>query len=97
MTGEFILIVILGRVLLYAVQSVAGNVELGGFVKKLVSCDFCLGCWLFFGLMWGFDQRIVGIPHIPILSHFLLGIVVSFVVHLIRIGWTTKFETIVIE
>lgn len=97
MTGEFLLIVVLGRGLLYAIQNVAGHVELRGLLKKLVSCDFCLGCWLYFGLMLAFDQRIEGIPHIPILSHFLLGILVSLVVHVFVIGWKTKFETLVIE
>lgn len=97
MTSEFLLIVVLGRILLYAIQNVAGNVKLPKFFEKLVRCDFCLGCWLYFALMWAFHQRITGIPHIPILSHFLLGILVSFVVHVFVLGWKTKFEKIVIE
>lgn len=95
---EFLTIVVLGRALLYTIQNVAGKLVIRPkFFEQLVSCDFCLGCWLFFGLMWVFDQRIIGIPHIPILSHFLLGILVSLVVHVFVIGWKTKFETIVIE
>lgn len=97
MTIEFLALVVLGRVLLYAIQDVAKNVQLRGLLKKLVSCDFCLGCWLYFGLFLVYDQSIVGIPHIPILSHFLLGILVSLILHVFVIGWKTKFETIVIE
>lgn len=98
MNSEFLLVVLLGKVLLYAIQQVTPLEKIKiEYLQKLLSCDFCLGSWLFFFLSLMFDLRIEGLPHIIILSPFLLGVAISFIVHLISLGWRTKFETIVIE
>jgi len=96
--SEFLLVVILGKVLLYTIQQFAPLESIKiEYLHKLISCDFCLGSWLFFFLSWMFDLQIEGLPNIQILSPFLLGVGISFVVHLISLGWKAKFETIIIE
>jgi hypothetical protein len=41
--------------------------------------------------------NLFSIPYIFIISEFLTGAVVSFLIHLISLGWKTKFEVIVLE
>jgi uncharacterized protein with PQ loop repeat len=67
------------------------------FLKGLVECDFCLGCWLYFGGNLIFKIKLLGIENVPILSEFLLGILLSLIVHLISIGWKEKFGVIHFE
>ena len=99
MTLDFIVQVLVGKVALYAFQSMMSNVEIKKrFIQTLVRCDFCLGCWLYVGLAWAFGWgEINGLSSIPILNAFLVGIGVSFVMHLITLGWKAKYETFIIQ
>jgi len=64
-------------------------------LKKLFTCDLCLGVWVYFSLCGFYRLEIVssftGI-YIPLASEFLTGAIISFVVHLISIGWKFKFS-----
>lgn len=50
--------------------------RLSGVWLDLVSCPWCLGSWLAFGITWGADAA-VGLPH-----PFLVGLAAAVVV-----GW----------
>jgi len=70
----------------------------GKFLDELFSCDMCLGVWIYTGLAFIMNMNMVGeYFYIPILSEFLTGAIMSFVMHLISIGWDAKFSTIHIE
>jgi hypothetical protein len=58
-------------------------------------CDLCLGVWVYSGLtfaMWSalfpFWEPFV---HLPIITDIGVGMVLSFVVHVFRIGFEEKF------
>lgn len=99
MSLEFLFMVLGGKVVLYAFQSLTSNLTIkSNFIQKLIGCDFCLGCWLYMGLVWAFGMGAeTGQSAIPLVDVVLWGIGISFAVHLISLGWKTKFETIVIE
>lgn len=70
------------------------------FVKQLFSCDECLGFWVYI-----FLSALTGIYTLPINLQFkynflnvvITGMFSSFVVHLISLGWKSKFEIVIIE
>lgn len=65
-------------------------------LDKLFTCDLCLGVWIYFFLCifsrLEIVSEFVGGAYIPILNEFLTGAIISFVVHLISIGWKFKFS-----
>jgi len=70
----------------------------GKFLEELFSCDLCLGVWVYTGLSFIFSVNILGeYFYVPILSEFITGMIVSFVMHLISAGWETRYQNIVIE
>ena len=95
---NFIIFAVGGKLLIYVIQKFTPLEGIKNkYFHKLISCDFCLGCWINFFLALAYNVRIGGIPQVFLLSHFLIGIATSFLVHLISIGWREKFEVIVIE
>lgn len=61
---------------------------------KLRSCDFCLGFWVFAGLAYVLGLNLLTPIYVPILSEAVTGLAVSFLVHLARLGWQTKFQVV---
>ena len=57
----------------------------GSLLDNLFSCDLCLGVWVFWGLAFIIDVNVIGdlFVYVPILSEFITGAVVSFIMHLI--------------
>lgn len=69
----------------------------GKFLNELFSCDLCLGVWIYTGLAFITNVNVTGeLFNIPILSEIATGISVSFVMHLISVGWKEKFGNIII-
>ena len=69
-------------------------------IHKLHTCDLCLGVYLYWLLAFIFKVdllKLFDIQYIFIISEFITGAVVSFLVHLISLGWKTKFEVIQLE
>ena len=99
MTLEFLAVVVLIRLGMYALQSVTGNFDIKiRLLRTLLECDFCLGCWAYWVGLWVFGMgEIKGLPYVPVFSELLWGIGISFIVHLIVLGWKAKFETIIID
>ena len=84
----------LGRLTIYALQ--VNGLTRPAFdryakLKELVDCDFCLGFWVYSLLAWALGINLLAPVYIPVLSEAMTGLVASFGVHLVRLGWTTKF------
>ena len=70
----------------------------GKFLEELFSCDLCLGTWVFAGLSFLMNVNVTGEWfYVPVLSEFITGGTMSFIMHLISLGWSSKFQNIVIE
>ena len=67
-------------------------------MKRLGECDLCLGVWVCSALAIAFKITILSdvLPYVPVLSEIVAGCVASFVLHLLSLGWASKFEVIVI-
>lgn len=101
-----LVVAFLGRLLIYLAQNfpfqkfwVVGKLwDEDRFFGKLFGCDLCLGVWIYWGLSILTKINIYAeLGYIPFLSEFLTGATISFVVHLVRIGWNSKFSTIVVD
>lgn len=72
----------------------------GGFLQELFSCDLCLGVYLFAALGYilhlDFIRDIFG-TYLVVFNEVMTGMIASFVVHIFRIGWESKFGMIVME
>ncbi len=84
----------IGRLTIYALQ--VNGLTRSLFSKyakleELVDCDFCLGFWVFSFLAWALGINLLAPVYIPALSETMSGLLASFFVHLVRIGWTSKF------
>lgn len=69
------------------------------FIHDLHACDLCSGLYLFTILAWITKVDILqmlGFDYLVFLNYVLTGGIISFLVHLISLGWKAKFEVIVI-
>lgn len=90
----------LGKLLIFTIQKYPLTEklrEIHPFIRDGLDCDFCLGCWVYLFLAWVFGMNIFEgyLPYIPLITELLGGIVISFIMHLISIGWRDKFSIIV--
>ena len=84
----------IGRLIVYTIQINGLTSQLFSIhpkLEELRDCDFCLGFWVFSLLAWAFGINLLAPVYIPVLSEAATGLIASFFVHLVRIGWTTKF------
>lgn len=95
MTVQFLVYVILGKLLIYLGQKFLGNVK---SINKLVSCDLCLGVWVYSILAGLFQIRLLEDVYfyIPIVSEVITGCVVSYLVHLVTIGFREKHLSVIV-
>jgi hypothetical protein len=103
-----IIYALLGKLIIYLVQKfpfqslpIIGKLwEEKRFFGKLFGCDLCLGWYVFVFLAYFFNINLfleLGLPYVPVLNEILVGSVTTFLVHLISIGWKSKFELIILE
>lgn len=65
------------------------------FLGELFSCDLCLGVWTYWLLAILLKVNLFEeFGYMPIVFEFLTGATVSFMMHLLTIGWRDKFEVI---
>jgi len=67
-------------------------------LKKLIECDLCLGVWMYFFVAMIMRANLFdSIPN-PFgaiwiaIEYFMTGAVTSFIVHLVSLGWNSKFQ-----
>jgi hypothetical protein len=95
MNADYLAFLAVGRLFIWIVQIFPLTRQpKREFFAELVQCNFCLGCWIYFGLSFAFLPIVDFIPSIPILSNVLIGIVTSFAAYLLYEGWKTIFGTI---
>lgn len=65
------------------------------FTAELVTCDLCLGVWMYTALSFILDyDPLMQKKAIRPVRSLIVGSVMSFLVHLVSIGWTDKFSVI---
>jgi len=68
------------------------------FIEKLVSCDLCLGVWVYFFLALLLRENMFYFTPVGswliLFEYAITGIVTSFLVHVFSIGWNAKFTII---
>jgi hypothetical protein len=68
------------------------------FLGHLFDCDLCLGFWIYTGINFWFQINFLQeIFYVTIVSEAISGAIVSWIMHLISIGFREKYFTIVIE
>ena len=75
------------------------KLEENKLVGKLHSCDFCSGVWTYAILSYFMQLELLeplGFNYVFLVSEFVTGCVISFVVHIFIIGWKARFEVTVI-
>jgi hypothetical protein len=98
MLGSFVAFLGIGRLFIFILQKfLADNVK-HETINNLISCDLCLGTWIYTGLAAVLRITILSdvISYIPVLSEVMTGCFASFLVHLLVLGWKTKFDVVVI-
>jgi hypothetical protein len=97
---SIIIYALLGRLTIYLAQSFPfQKLYLIGrlwneerFLGKLFACDLCLGVWVYWILALLLKVNVFDeFGYIPILFEFFTGVAMSFIVHLIHLGWNSKF------
>jgi hypothetical protein len=93
--------ILIGKVVIHAWMAF----HLPKFMKKiewfveLHNCDFCSGIWVYSVLSFfmGMDLlELTGFGYIPIIGAGVTGILVSWLMHLLTLGWKAKYEIVVI-
>ena len=59
-------------------------------------CDFCFGVWVFFWLsLWWHSLTLTMLSdfyYLPFVSELVFSVVASFIVHIFRMGWRSRFH-----
>lgn len=98
MSIEFLLFVLIGRLLIFLGMSFPPFSESKWeFFKKLWNCDLCAGVWVFTFLSFAMKITILSnYFYIPLVAEIVTGCVTAFLVHLAVLGWKTKFDIVII-
>jgi flagellar biosynthesis protein FliR len=104
MTKEFVIYLLVGELIIYTTQNfplqslpyVGPFFDEKSWLGKLVSCSFCLGFWIYFGLSIPFQANALWF-YIPVLSEFLTGLIAAFIMHIFMIGLKDKFSILEIK
>lgn len=96
---SYILYCILGKLLIYlGMKFPPLRDNKATFIRELISCDECFGVWVYVFLSFVMNEVLFQeYFYWPVIGNLVTGAVTSFVVHLISLGWKSKFEVIVIE
>lgn len=93
MTIQFMAMVLLGKLIIFLIQVLTGNIKI-----KLLRCDLCLGVWVYAGLSGLFQTRLLEDVYwyVPVVSEIITGCVVSYLVHLLSIGFREKHLPVIL-
>lgn len=93
-------LVVVGRLVVWLAQTSGPTKRLWSLhplLTDLGECDLCLGCWVFPMLAWALGVNLLEPVYVPVVSELLTGWLVSFGVHLARLGWRDKFGVTVLD
>lgn len=93
MTIQFLVLVVVGKLLIYLIQTATSNIKL-----KLLNCDLCLGVWVYAGLSGLFQIRLLEDVYwyVPVVSEMVTGALISYTVHLLSIGFREKHLPVIL-
>lgn len=99
--GDWLIYAALGRLIIFVIQSfpMPKKIKEHPFFGKLYACDFCLGVWVFSFMAFFVKIDLLtefGFFYVPFVSEVVTGMFTSLFVHLVRLGWHTKFDVVVI-
>lgn len=91
--GQLVLFLGLGRLIIFLAQK-APYFKSNRFLNDLISCDLCLGVWVYtaLSLVLNYNLFYHDFPYMPIFSECMTGAVAAFVMWLLREGWNAKFR-----
>jgi hypothetical protein len=103
---QLVLLILTGKVCIYTIQKFVTtnelikqikNEKLNQFFSKLVSCNFCLGIWVYSFITFAFRVALFkSVFYCPVVSELATGAILSLVAYLVSIGWNEVFGTLVI-
>lgn len=94
---NWLILGVIGKVLIFLWASFPLPQALEKFksVEKLHLCDLCAGVHIY--ALASFVMGLYIFPHyVPVVSEYVTGGVVSFLVHIFSIGWREKFNNILV-
>lgn len=93
---SYILYCILGKLIIYLGMKFPPLVNNRiSFIRELVACDECFGVWVYAFLSFAMSEVLFQeYIYWPIIGNLITGAVTSFIIHLISLGWKSKFEII---
>lgn len=92
----------IGRFLVWFIQTNGWSILIreryeGKMIAKLLTCDFCAGCWVFPVLAYIFKINFLTPFYMPWVVEIITGWIAAFLVHLIRLGWNFQYGVLELE
>jgi hypothetical protein len=97
MIGSLALMLVLGRLVIWTLQTsnlIKPVWKIHPLLNDLGGCDFCLGFWVYLGLDLIFKFNLLEPIYVPVVSEASTALAVSFIVHLVRVGWQTNYSVL---
>lgn len=104
---QLLLLILTGKVCIYTIQKFVRsnelvkqikNAKLNQFVSNLVTCNLCLGVWVYSFIAFVFHVALFkSVFYFPVVSELATGAIVSLAVHLFSIGFQEMFGTLVVS
>lgn len=96
---SWLLFISLGKLLIYLGMQVPlpQRIEKFKTIKYWHECDLCFGTWVYAFLAYFMHLSllaVLGFSYVPVLSEVITGGAVSFLVHLLTLGWKAKFDIV---
>lgn len=98
MTVEFLLLSLIGKLFIFLGMNFPPFSESKiDFVRRVWECDLCAGVYVYTAISLIMRVSLFSeIFYVPLISEAITGGIVSFIIHLITLGWKSKFEVVVI-
>jgi hypothetical protein len=98
MTVEFLLLSLIGKLFIFLGMNFPPFSESRiDFVRRVWTCDLCSGVYVYTLLSIVMRVSLFNeLFYVPFVSEVITGGILAFVIHLISLGWKSKFEVVVI-
>lgn len=93
---DWIVLALVGKILIYLWQQFPLPKALEKFktIEKLHLCDLCAGVHIYALMSWVMGVYVFS--YVPVVSEYITGGVVSFLVHIFSIGFREKFGNVLV-
>lgn len=98
---DWLIYSVAGKLAIFFFQSfpLPSKLEEHWFIGKLHKCGLCSGFYIFSILAYFLKMDILtslGFWYTPVLSEVVTGMSISFITHLVTLGWKEQFNSVVI-